>query len=138
MALMTDWKSPLRISCHLTPSRKRSGTGIIMTKTTKRQDTLSAKTSKKATSKQIAAIVGIVLLVLLYIVTLVAAFLDNSATGTLFMLCLSATIVIPILIWIYTWMYGKLTGRHTFADPDLNLSAESSQNPINTNEGTDK
>ncbi len=80
--------------------------------------------TKKVTSKQIVAITGIVLLVLLYVITLVVAFMDSSASGKLFALCLFATIAIPFLIWIYTWMYGKLTGKHTFADMDLNFGKE--------------
>ena len=75
---------------------------------------------KKITSKQIVAMVGVILLVLMYLVTLVVAIVDSSASGKLFALCLYATIAIPILIWIYTWMYGKLTGKHTFADFDVN------------------
>lgn len=109
-----------------------------MNKTTKTRDTQSANASKKATSKQIAAIIGIILLVLLYVVTLVAAFADNSASGTLFMLCLFATIAIPVLIWIYTWMYGKLTGRHTFADPDLNFGAGDNSASSNIKDGMDE
>lgn len=70
----------------------------------------------KMTSKQIFAIVGIVVLVLLYIVTLFAAIFDSSATHALFASCLLATMAVPLLIWIYTWMYGKLTNRSTFAD----------------------
>ena len=74
---------------------------------------------KKITSKQVVAMAGVILLVLLYLVTLVVALVDSSASGKLFALCLYATIAIPILIWIYTWMYGKLTGKHTFADFDV-------------------
>lgn len=109
-----------------------------MNKTTETQNTQSANSSKKVTSKQIAAIIGIILLVLLYVVTLVAAFADNSASGTLFMLCLFATIAIPVLIWIYTWMYGKLTGRHTFADPDLNFGAGNNSVSSNIQDGADE
>ena len=80
---------------------------------------------KKVTSKQIVAIIGIVLLVLMYLVTLLAALFDNSASGRLFVMSLFATMVIPIMIWIYTWMYGKLTGKHTIADFEVNHSADS-------------
>lgn len=82
---------------------------------------------KKITSKQVIAIIGIVLLVLMYIATLIAAIADSSASGRLFWMCLYATIVIPILIWVYTWMYGKLTQKHTFADFDLGVNAEDGQ-----------
>lgn len=74
------------------------------------------KEKAKMTSKQIFAIVGIAVLVLLYIVTLLAAIFDSSASHALFATCLLATVAIPLLIWIYTWMFGKLTNRSTFAD----------------------
>lgn len=71
---------------------------------------------KQVTSKQVVAIVGVLLLVLLYIVTLVVAIFDSSESGKWFMICIFATVAVPMLLWIYTWMYGKLTGRHTIAD----------------------
>ena len=74
------------------------------------------KEKSKMTSKQIFAIVGIAVLVLLYIVTLLAAIFDSSASHALVATCLLATVAIPLLIWIYTWMFGKLTNRSTFAD----------------------
>lgn len=74
--------------------------------------------SSKMNSKRIVALSGVVLLALLYLVTLVVAIVDNSASGSLIKLCLFGTVAIPILIWIYTWMYGKLTGRDTIADFD--------------------
>lgn len=90
-------------------------------------------TKRKVTPKQAAAILGVLLLILLYIVTLVVAIADRSSSGRLFFICLFCTIVIPLLIWIYTWMYGKLTKRHTFADFDLcgtdETSGESSKAP---------
>lgn len=73
-------------------------------------------TKKKMTSKQIVAIIGIVLLVLLYVITLILAFVDPAVTGDLFAICLFSTILVPVLIWIYTWMYGKMTGKSTMAD----------------------
>lgn len=74
---------------------------------------------KKITSKQVVAILGVVALVLLYVVTLLAAIFDTDAQGGLFMVCLIATFTIPLLIWVYTWLYGKLTGKHTIASFDL-------------------
>ncbi len=79
---------------------------------------------KKTTSKQIVAIVGIVLLVAMYLLTLVAAIFDNAATMTLFRACLIGTVTVPLLIWVYIWMYGKLTGKHTIADLDLGKQSE--------------
>lgn len=78
--------------------------------------TATDKPVSKITSRQVVAMTGIILLVLLYIIALIAAVVDTSSSGKLFMLCLFATVAIPILIWIYTWMYGKLRNRQTFAD----------------------
>ncbi|MCM1045774.1 MAG: hypothetical protein NC417_09700 [Candidatus Gastranaerophilales bacterium] len=74
--------------------------------------------SSKINSKQIVALSGVILLALLYLVTLIVAIVDDSASGSLVKLCLFGTVAIPILIWVYTWMYGKLTGRDTIADFD--------------------
>lgn len=73
--------------------------------------------SKKMTSKQVVPLVGVILLVLLYLVTLIVAIVDTSSSGRLFAMCLFATIAIPLLIWIYTWLYGKLTGKRAIGDP---------------------
>ena len=80
------------------------------------QDKNTQNKKTKMPSKQIFAIIGIILLVLLYVVTLFAAIFDSSTSHALFATCLLATVAIPLLIWIYTWMFGKLTNRSTFAD----------------------
>ena len=83
----------------------------------------------KITSKQVVALGGVVLLTLMYIATLVVAIVDNSDSGKWFMSCIFATVAIPLLIWIYAWMYGKLTGRHTIANAPRELDAESISAP---------
>lgn len=83
----------------------------------------SGKPSRKMTSKRLAALIGVALLVMLYIVTLIVAIADTSSSGQWFRICLFATVAIPLLVWIYTWMYGKLTGRHTIADPDFHIAS---------------
>lgn len=83
------------------------------------------KEKKKVTSKQVVAIIGIILLVLLYIITLILAFVDTSASGRMFAISLFSSFAIPVLIWIYTWMYGKLTGKSTMADAPQNTDKES-------------
>ena len=81
-------------------------------------------TGKRITSKQVVALGGVILLVLMYIITLVVAIMDNSDSGRWFMSCIFATVAIPLLIWIYTWMYGKITGRHTIADAPQRMDTE--------------
>lgn len=77
------------------------------------------KNNRRMTSKQVVALVGVILLVAMYLITLIVAIFDQDSSGRLFQACLVATIAIPLLIWIYIWMYGKLTGKHTMADLDL-------------------
>lgn len=76
-------------------------------------------THKKTTSKQIVAIIGIVLLAAMYVIALIAAIFDNPNSMLLFRACLIGTFTIPLLLWVYIWMYGKLTRKHTMVDFDL-------------------
>ena len=71
------------------------------------------------TARRIAALTGVVLLVLLYIITLAAAVLDSSAAGSLFRACLFLTIALPILLWVILWCVGRMTGKKTAADLDI-------------------
>lgn len=77
------------------------------------------KTNRKMTSKQIVAWIGIIALAAMYIITLVVAIINPGQGGRLFQACLVATMAIPLLIWVYVWMYGKLKGKKTFADPNF-------------------
>jgi amino acid permease len=69
--------------------------------------------------QRIAALCGIILLVALYLFTLIAAIFQFDATGNLLKACLFATIAVPILIWVYIWMYGVWTQKHTPASFDF-------------------
>lgn len=52
-------------------------------------------------SKRILAIIGIVLLVGLYVVSLISSFFATEASATLFKVSIFCTIVIPLLIYAY-------------------------------------
>lgn len=56
---------------------------------------------KKMTPKQIAALVCVVLLAAMYVITFIVACLDVAGSGRLFAACLTATIGLPILFWIF-------------------------------------
>ncbi len=73
----------------------------------------------KKTSKQIAAIICITLLVLLYLLLLIFAIFDIPGREKMFATCLYGTITIPILTWIYIYLYGKMKNRHTIASIDI-------------------
>lgn len=53
------------------------------------------------------ALVGAVLLVLMYIVTLIAALTTSPASGGLFKACLGGSILLPVMLWLYT-RFAKL------------------------------
>lgn len=96
-------------------------------KQTPENETVNTKTRR---ARQIGALVCVVLLVLLYVATLVFAILDFEGSDRLFAACLMATVGLPILLWIYIWVYGKYTGRHTLADaPESGASETKSENP---------
>ena len=73
------------------------------TENTKNEDT---NTTKK-TPKQIAAMVCVALLVAMYIITFIAACLDIADNGRLFAACLTATVALPILLWIFIHFGSK-------------------------------
>lgn len=87
---------------------------------------------KKWNAKRIAAMVGVVLLVLLYVVTFLVAIFDRESSGQLFKACLIATIGIPILLWVYIWLFGQLTGKRTIA------TIEAEQKDAETEENSGK
>ena len=62
--------------------------------------------------KQILAIIGIVLLVSLYVITLVLALTDDPNTMTVFRASLYCTFLIPVLIWAYTFIYKLLKNNY--------------------------
>lgn len=67
--------------------------------------------------KQIIAILGVVLLLGLYVITLIMAITDNSSTMSMFEASVVATILIPVLLWTYTFIY-KLLKKYYGPDKD--------------------
>ena len=58
---------------------------------------------KKA--KRILALVGVVLILALYASTMFFAITDNSDTMSMFKASVVATILIPVLIWAYSFIF---------------------------------
>lgn len=57
--------------------------------------------------KQIGAIIAIILLAGLYIATLVFALINSPFAQKMFQTCLFATIAVPILLWLFLWVFQK-------------------------------
>ncbi len=66
---------------------------------------------QKRTPKQIAALLCVILLASVYLLTLLAACLDFPGADKMFVTCLYATIGLPILLWLYIWLYGIMKDR---------------------------
>lgn len=56
-------------------------------------------------TKRIFALIGAILLVIMYASTLIFAFVDHSKSLGLFKASVAATILIPVLLYAYTLIY---------------------------------
>ncbi len=63
--------------------------------------------------KQILAIIGIIVLVGLYVSTIVCALSSSDNFMNLLLASIYATVIIPVLIWAYSFIYKLL-----IKDPD--------------------
>ena len=69
--------------------------------------------------KRIFAIIGVILLVSLYILTLVMALTDNTSTMRMLEASVLSTIIIPVLIWTYTFIYRLLNKKDDSQNDNL-------------------
>lgn len=60
--------------------------------------------------KQILAVIGLVIIAGLYITTLVLALVGNENTNGLFMASILCTILVPVLMYIFSWVYKLVKG----------------------------
>ncbi len=65
------------------------------------------KTSTYPKGVRITALVGAILLGLMYVVTLVAALTTSPVSAGLFKACLGGSILLPIMLWCYI-QFAKL------------------------------
>ena len=63
-------------------------------------------------TKRILAILGCVLLIALYVSTLVFALTGSEDAMNLFRASIYATVVVPVLIWAYTFIYRLLKNHY--------------------------
>ena len=55
--------------------------------------------------KRILALLGVILLVALYALTIIAAIFDHTSTQQYLMTAILATIFVPVMIWVYQLIY---------------------------------
>lgn len=65
----------------------------------------------KKNKKSFFALIGVAMLILLYLTTLVTAFLNIPYWDRLFQASLAATVAVPILLWIYLMLYRHWKDR---------------------------
>ena len=75
----------------------------------------------KKNPKQIASLLCVILIVMVLIAMLVFAILGMT---NLFRACLYAAITLPLLTWIYIFLYGFAKRKHTMASLDIGKSSD--------------
>ena len=81
-------------------------------------------------TKRILALIGAILLLLLYVVAFVATVLDHTSDMRYWKAAVAATIIIPVLIWAYSFVYRLLKGSDDkeSAGRNNNLANSGSEN----------
>lgn len=74
--------------------------------------------------RQILAVIGILLLVGLYAATLVLALTDDPNTMSAFRASIYCTVLVPVLIWAYTFIYKLLKDNYGDKSSPENDEAE--------------
>lgn len=74
--------------------------------------------------RQILAVIGILLLVGLYVTTLVLALTDDPHTMNAFRASVYCTVIVPVLIWAYTFIYKLLKNNYGGKSTPENEKAE--------------
>lgn len=62
--------------------------------------------------KRLLAVIGILLLISLYVITLVLALTDDPNTMNAFRASIYCTVLVPVLIWAYTFVYRLLKNNY--------------------------
>ncbi|MCI8635033.1 MAG: hypothetical protein HFJ05_05475 [Eubacterium sp.] len=71
-------------------------------------------------TKRIFAVLGVIVLIGMYLITLILALIDNPHTFDLFKISVGLTILIPVLLWIYIAMYRYVKQRRQANQDDPN------------------
>lgn len=83
--------------------------------------------NKTTTVKRIAALAGVLMIILLYIGAFLAASLDLFDSGQLFARYLGALIGLPILLWLLIWSMQLLKKRREENQPPQDINRETEQ-----------
>lgn len=78
----------------------------------------SKNTAPRKTSVRILALIGVALLAALYVTTLILALSDSPNAGNLLMASIAATILIPVLIYTYQFIYRLIRDKKNGTQTD--------------------
>lgn len=76
--------------------------------------------------KRIAALIGVILIISMYIITLISAFIATEKAPGLFLASIFSSIVIPIMLWFFIKIYGWVHKENDAELPDQS----NTQHPI--------
>lgn len=62
--------------------------------------------------KRILALLAVIIIALLYLTTLVLSFFQSEQAGELLTISIVATVVIPVLLYIYLWLFRLIKGEN--------------------------
>ena len=91
----------------------------------------------KSKAKQIAAIGAVVIIVAIYIVTLILGITNNENTSSWFMAAIVATVVLPVISWVYIWIYQRVKDQREAAKEMKYLFPDDEPDPDEENEKTE-
>lgn len=61
--------------------------------------------------KRILAMLTVIIIALLYLSTLILSFFQSEQAGELLMISIVATVVLPVLLYIYLWLFRLFSGK---------------------------
>ncbi|MDD2971790.1 MAG: hypothetical protein PHE02_06635 [Lachnospiraceae bacterium] len=86
--------------------------------------------------KQISALIAVIILAGLYLATFLFAIIDSPNSGRMFQACLFATVAVPILLWVWIWLYGAVTQKDDIAT--IFPKDQTSQDQVSQDETSEK
>ncbi|MCI6552770.1 MAG: hypothetical protein MR430_04385 [Lachnospiraceae bacterium] len=98
----------------------------------------------KKKTKQITAWIAVIVLILLYAATFLTAVWDFPGSDALFRSCLAASVGLPVLLWVYIWLFSKVKERRSgavseaFRDNAAPTEGAKILHPSEENDGTGK
>ena len=82
--------------------------------------------------QRIVAMIGVILLIGLYIVTLIAGLTTSPKAPELFRMCIGSSILLPIMFWLYIRFAKMFSDRDRMRYQELMQSEE--EEPVEENE----